>query len=217
MHYLIDLAEIQSSGQSDKAGLQYFNQSLRTRANLGRSLTFQIGFQTGLEILNGEQKHLPNQAMWTVRGTAFLPGCRIMGCWSSPTAPYHHPPLIWSWTPPVLYTGDEHRITSHGCFCCLLSPFGIEALAFKESRGAHHYQGFSAVIHHICNMQYGLLGCPIEQLCVNVILWRRRRNKLLLSAPFFKILHCGCLSSLIFVAVSLSDRRPPNSFHLVCL
>lgn len=54
MHYLIDLAEIQSSGQSDKAGLQYFNQSLRTRANLGRSLTFKIGFQTGLEIVNGE-------------------------------------------------------------------------------------------------------------------------------------------------------------------
>lgn len=54
MHYLIDLAEIQSSGRSDKAGLQYFNQSLRTRANLGRSLTFKIGFQTGLEIVNGE-------------------------------------------------------------------------------------------------------------------------------------------------------------------
>lgn len=66
MHYLIDLAEIQSSGRSDKAGLQYFNQSLRTRANLGRSLTFKIGFQTGLEIVNGESTHLPGRAERTV-------------------------------------------------------------------------------------------------------------------------------------------------------
>ena len=66
MHYLIDLAEIQSSGRSDKAGLQYFNQSLRTRANLGRSLTFKIGFQTGLEIVNGESTYLPGRAERTV-------------------------------------------------------------------------------------------------------------------------------------------------------
>lgn len=39
--------------RSDKAGLQYFNQSPRTRANLGRSLTFKTGFQTGLERVNG--------------------------------------------------------------------------------------------------------------------------------------------------------------------
>ena len=59
MHYLIDLAQLWSSGPSDKAGLQYSNQSLRPQANLGRSLTSKIGFQTGLEQLNKESTHLP--------------------------------------------------------------------------------------------------------------------------------------------------------------
>ena len=63
MHYLIDLAELQSSGWSDKAGIQYFNQSLRTPTNLGRSLTC---FQTGLETLNGEWMYLPGQVERTV-------------------------------------------------------------------------------------------------------------------------------------------------------
>lgn len=62
MHYLIDLAETQSAGWSDKAWIQYFNQSLRTRANLGRSLTFKICFQTGLEIVNGEWTYLLGRA-----------------------------------------------------------------------------------------------------------------------------------------------------------
>lgn len=60
------------SGCPDKAGLQYFNQSLRTRANLGRSLTFKTGFQTGLEIVNGEWTYLPGRAERTdVRGQCY--------------------------------------------------------------------------------------------------------------------------------------------------
>lgn len=56
MHYLIELAE--SSGWSDTAWIQYFNQSPRTRANLGRSLTFEICSQTGLDEVNGERTYL---------------------------------------------------------------------------------------------------------------------------------------------------------------
>lgn len=90
MHYLIDLAEIQSSGRSDKARLQYFNQSLRTRANLGRSLTFKIGFQTGLEIVNGETY------LTVVRGTVYPPPCVILRHVSA--SPFTQPPYIWKVT-----------------------------------------------------------------------------------------------------------------------
>lgn len=97
MHYLIDLAEIQSSGRSDKAGLQYFNQSLRTRANLGRSLTFKIGFQTGLEVVNGEETYLPGWAERTVvRGQRSLLHVWYWGMplLQSPTQPV--PPPLYS-------------------------------------------------------------------------------------------------------------------------